>query len=73
MDFEKWEMGDPERVVMRREAERMRKDAVCGECAHRSVDRDGRVVCDLPRHRYGAFKCDDFRMSGTIRWEDLCK
>lgn len=69
----KWEMGDPERVAMRREAEKQRKDAVCGECAHRKSEPSGDISCEIKNRRYGDYKCDNFKNTKIVKWEDLCK
>ena len=72
-NLEKWQMGDPERVAMIREAKRMNQDAVCGECAHRCVKTNNDLYCELINRRYGEFKCGDFKTTHTIRLEDLFK
>ena len=73
--FEKWEMGDPEAVAMRREAERMRKESECGTCLYkceRVVRREVEYFCQFRKRTYGK-KCDLFKFDPVIRWEESCK
>lgn len=63
MALESWMYGDPEKVAMRKEFERIRKDRACGECVHkRSIEFKGEIYhsCSFKRRVYGT-RCELFK------------
>ena len=73
--MEKWEMGDPERVAIRRESVRQRCEKACGSCMHRAekiIGREVVPVCQFRRRVYGV-RCDLYKQNTEVRWDELCK
>ena len=72
--LERWMMGDPELVAMRREAEAQRAHARCGDCIHKRAYEDRREVkfkCAFSRKNYG-IRCELYRQN-EMRWESDTK
>ena len=56
--------GDPERVAIRHEEERQRKDRACGDCIHKvSIEFAGEMIhgCEYKRRTYGR-RCELFEI-----------
>ena len=73
--FESWLYGDPEKVAIRKEGERIRKDNACGECVHKkSIEWKGEVhnACEFKRRVYGK-RCELYKMDKSIKWDELSK
>lgn len=73
--MEKWEMGDPEKVAIRRETEKIRKDQECGSCLYRcerTIRREIESYCQFRKRTYGK-RCDLYKFKPEIKWEDSCK
>jgi len=76
MAYESWMYGDPEFVALRKEAERLRKDAACGECVHKrsiEINREVHNACEFKRRVYGK-RCELFKRDQSVFYfEDSCK
>ncbi len=62
MALESWMYGDPEKVAIRKEAERIRKEKACGNCTHkRSVEFKNEIhhSCSFKKRVYGT-RCELF-------------
>ncbi len=73
--FESWLYGDPEKIAIRKESMRIRKDKACGECLHkRSVEWKGEVLnaCEFKRRVYGK-RCELYKKDQSVHWEELSK
>lgn len=76
MAFESWLYGDPEKVAMRKQAEKERQDRNCGACGHRvTMVWKGETIsaCSFKKRTYGDRRCDKFTTVNQIKMEDSCK
>jgi hypothetical protein len=66
MTLEAWQFADPERVLMRKQEEALRKARACGDCIHkRSIEFMGEMwnICEYKRRQYGK-RCELFETKG---------